>query len=276
MQYSEYHFVSSDESTSEILLALLAEFGFDTFDLNETQVFAYIPSELIETNAIETKIKDLQTQFQFSYTSKVYEDKNWNEEWEKNFQPVIVAENILIRAPFHAPDSKYKYSLVIEPRMSFGTGHHESTYLMLEMMLKIEFDGKTICDAGCGTGILAIFAAQQGAKEVLAIDNNEWAYNNTLDNIALNPTAKNISVSLTELDIMRGKEFDIILANINKPIITESLPLFKNCLSINGTLLLSGILTKDLPDVIHATQANGFRLADSSTKSDWICIALTF
>lgn len=276
MQYTEYHLITTEETVAEILLALLAEFGFDTFEQNAKELYAYISSDLIKSNQIDLNIQDLQTQFQFSYSSKIFEDKNWNEEWEKNFQPVIVAEKIIIRAPFHKSQPKYPYELIIEPRMSFGTGHHESTYLMLEMMLRFEFEGMQVFDAGCGTGILAIFAALLGAKNITAIDNNEWAYNNTIDNIALNAQAKNIKVELSELDILRHSSYDMILANINKPIILENLSLFKSSLSVSGTLLLSGILSTDMPDVMQAAQNEGFAVRDVSKKGDWVCMYVSF
>ncbi|MBC8046539.1 MAG: 50S ribosomal protein L11 methyltransferase [Fimbriimonadaceae bacterium] len=275
MNYSEYHLIAKDEATAEILIALLAEYGFDTFEQNESEIFAYMPAQNI-SDTIEEKIIDLQLQFQFTYTSKIYEDKNWNEEWEKNFQPVVVANKVLIRAPFHDQDKTIPHEIIIEPRMSFGTGHHASTYLMIEHMLEIEFANKTVCDAGCGTGILAIFAALQGAKQVLAFDNNEWAYNNSIDNKGLNKIDEGVIFELAELDIMQQKEFDIILANINKTIIIENLPLFKSSLLINGTLLLSGILISDLPDVIAEAVKHGFQLRNSKTKDDWVCAELGF
>lgn len=276
MQYTEYHLITTEETVAEILLALLAEFGFDTFEQNEKELYAYISSDLIKSNQIDLKIQELQTQFQFSYSSKIYEDKNWNEEWEKNFQPVVVAEKIIIRAPFHKSHPKYPYELIIEPRMSFGTGHHESTYLMLEMMLRFEFEGMQVFDAGCGTGILAIFASLLGAENVTAVDNNEWAYNNTLDNITLNTAVKNIKVVLSELDILQHSSYDFILANINKPIILENLSLIKSSLSVSGTLLLSGILSSDLQEVMQAAQNEGLTIRDVSKKGDWVCLYASF
>ena len=142
-------------------MALLAEKGFDTFEHNENQLSAYIQEQILSSNDIETYLSDLQQKFIFTWQTKKYKDKNWNEEWEKNFQPVMVAGRCLIRAPFHDPDPDADFEIIIEPRMSFGTGHHESTYLMLEEILGLEFKNKTVCDAGCGTGILSILAAKK-------------------------------------------------------------------------------------------------------------------
>ena len=271
MNYLEYTFTSADEQTAEILMALLSEKGFDTFEQNENQLSAYIEEEKNVIPEMVVYLADLQQKFIFTWSQQKFEDKNWNEEWEKNFKPVIVAEKCLIRAPFHPTNDQIEYDILIEPRMSFGTGHHESTYLLVEEMLGLNFENKQICDAGCGTGILAILAIKKKAAHVLAIDNNEWAYQNTLDNIKLNSIYDEITAELGEIDLMDGKQFDIILANINKPIIMENIPLFFRTLSQGGVLIVSGILENDINDVIKEANNYFFNLISTRTKNDWIC-----
>ena len=274
MNYLEYIFSASDETTAEILMALLAEKGFDTFEHNENQLSAYIQEQILSSNDIETYLSDLQQKFIFTWQTKKYKDKNWNEEWEKNFQPVMVAGRCLIRAPFHDPDPDADFEIIIEPRMSFGTGHHESTYLMLEEILGLEFKNKTVCDAGCGTGILSILAAKKGALHVYGIDNNEWAHQNSIDNIAMNAVVNNVTVELGDIDLMSGKQFDIILANINKPIIIQNIPLFFRSLNTGGLLIISGILQNDLQDILKDAENYFFSPVSSKIKHDWICVTL--
>ncbi len=274
MNYLEYTFSAADETTAEILMALLAEKGFDTFEHNENQLSAYIQEQILSSTDIENYLGDLQQKFIFTWQTKKYKDQNWNEEWEKNFQPVLVAERCLIRAPFHEQNPEADFEIIIEPRMSFGTGHHETTYLMLEEILGLDFKNKTVCDAGCGTGILSILAAKKGAGHVLGIDNNEWAYQNANDNIAMNDVVNQIAIELGELELMNGKQFDIILANINKPIIIQNIPLFFRSLHAGGLLIISGILQNDLQDILKDAENYFFTQVSSKTKNDWICVTL--
>ncbi len=271
MEYIQYQFNTSDEQTAEILMALLSERGFDTFEQNDNSLAAYIEQAKHIPKETEQFLAELQQQFVFTFTHQKFEDKNWNTEWEKNFQPVLVAEKCLIRAPFHPANPEILFDLLIEPRMSFGTGHHESTYLLLEEMLNLDFDNKIVCDAGCGTGILSILAIKKHAASVLAIDNNEWAYNNTIDNIELNGILSGITTELGEIALIANKKFDIILANINKPIIIENMALFFTCLNPGGLLITSGILIPDMDDVIEETNHFSFNLISTRTKNDWIC-----
>ncbi|MFN3939394.1 MAG: 50S ribosomal protein L11 methyltransferase [Chitinophagales bacterium] len=274
MAYIEFHLTTADESTAEILVALLSEMGFDTFEQDENNVFAYIhENEFNET--IEPQIIELQSQFVFTYASKHIAQKNWNEEWENNFQPVEVEGRCLIRATFHAPGKNFEEEIVIEPRMAFGTGHHESTYLMVQQMLDMQFDEKFVCDAGCGTGILAILAAKRNAKKVIAIDNNEWAYNNALDNLAINNVTEKVQLELGEPEMLQNRKFDIILANINKSVILENLHLFAKILQPKGQLLVSGILIPDLQDITMEAEKYKLQLWSSHTRNDWVCALYT-
>ncbi len=269
--YLVYHITAADEQTAEILMALLAEKGFDTFEHNENQLSAYITEALYTGAAIDHFLNGLQDQFVFTFKQEQVEQKNWNAEWEKNFTPIKIGQKCLIRAPFHPADPEVQYDILIEPRMSFGTGHHETTWLMANEMLSIDFHNKKVCDAGTGTGILAILAAKCGAQDVFAVDNEEWAYHNANDNIAMNGIFDGIETALGGLELMEGRQFDIILANINKHIILQHIPLFFRCLQPGGLLLISGMFTRDLPDVEQEAGRYFFQVMSSSEKNEWVC-----
>ncbi len=274
MDYLEYDLVTSDEPTAEILMALLAEIGFDTFEQSENELSAYIPEKGSSAAQTEAYLSELQQKFVFTWQSKKYEDKNWNHEWEKNYQPVIIANRCFIRAPFHESQPQFDFEIIIEPRMSFGTGHHESTCLMIQEMLGLNFKNKIVCDAGCGTGILSILASTKGAAKVFAIDNNEWAYHNTIGNIAHNKIYYNIETELGELDLLENKQFDIILANLNRYIILQNISLFFRCMNAGGLLIISGILVNDLPVILKEAKNYFFREISTNTKGDWVCAVL--
>jgi len=270
IQYLAYHFTTADEQTAEILMALLADYGFDTFDQNDNQLSAYIPDKVEIKNEIATYLFDLQQKFVFTWSQTEMEQKNWNEEWEKNFKPVNIANRCLIRAPFHPAEKSVEFDILIEPRMSFGTGHHESTHLMIQEMLDLNFKGKSVCDAGCGTGILAILAAKKGAQSVFAVDIEEWAYRNALDNIALNNVIDEVTVELGDFSLLQDKQFDIILANINKHIVLGNIQQFFRSISPGGFLIISGILQNDINDVEKEAGNYFFQLISTSSKHDWI------
>lgn len=271
MQYLEYHFITSDEQTAEILMALLAEAGFDTFDQNEHELSAYIQESVDDIERIAAYLDELQQRFVFTWSQKQFEKKNWNAEWEKSFQPVCIANRCLIRAPFHPAQPGIEFDILIEPRMSFGTGHHESTNLIMEEMLGFNLQNKEVCDAGCGTGILAILAYKKGAKHVLGIDNEEWAYQNALDNIALNGIYSGVSVELGDFSLMEGRNFDVILANINKHIVLGNIARFFSSIQPGGYLIVSGILENDIQDVEKEAANYFFQLISTRTKNDWLC-----
>lgn len=271
MQYLAYHITASDEQTAEILMALLAEKGFDTFEHNDNELSAYITEELFLEGAIDHFLGDLQQRFVFTYSNERLEQKNWNAEWEKHFQPIRIGDNCLIRAPFHPAEPDVEYDLLIEPRMSFGTGHHETTWLMANEMLRIAIRNKRVCDAGTGTGILAILATKLGASSVFAVDIEEWAYRNAIDNITLNGIFNGIEVEQGGLELMDGRQFDIILANINKHILLQHIPLFFRCLQPGGYLVLSGIFTRDLRDIELEAARYYFQLISTQERNEWVC-----
>lgn len=271
MKYFEYAFRGLSPELTEIMVAMLADAGFDTFDESEDLLYAYLTEDL-HTPDVEQIVKDLQEQFGFSYSSQHIKDKNWNEEWEKNYSPILVRERCLIRAPFHEPLDNVDYDLIIEPRMAFGTGHHASTELMVGSMLDIDFEDKLVCDAGCGTAVLAVLAARMGAASVTGIDNNDWAYSNALDNIVLNHTEETVRIELGELEMLERRQFDVILANINRNILIEYAELLKGCLKPGGSILLSGILNEDEDLVLNTYKNTGMDLISAERLNGWSCL----
>ena len=274
MEYIECAFKGISPSTGEMLVALLSNMAFDTFHEEDGQLMAYI-AEADWNTEVQAEMEAISAQFgcQFSYVHIA--DKNWNEEWEKNFPHIVVDEECLIRAPFHHIDKKYPYTITIEPRMSFGTGHHASTFLMIRRMLQMDFKGKKVCDAGSGTGILAIMAVMLGADHVFALDNNEWAFNNSLDNIAMNGVADKVHIELGEMEMLEVKRFDVLLANINRNVLVQYMPQLELALEQQGELVLSGVLTADMQHILDAAAAQGLQLTQHLQLEEWSCAAFS-
>ena len=259
---------------SDVIIAELDQLGYDSFQETETGVQAYILIDEFDEEAI----KDLQQQYEdvveFNYSISELENKNWNEEWEKNFEQSIISDECIVRASFHVPDKEYKYDIVINPRMSFGTGHHATTSMMLLHELDMEMEGKKVLDAGCGTGVLAIMAAKLKASEVFAYDIDDWSYNNAIDNFSLNNT-ETIYISVGEVDVaLENSPYDVILANINKNVLLEDIRQFANILQENGYLVLSGFYEKDIEDIINETKKYGFSLENQKEKDTWVSLRL--
>ncbi|MEP6844362.1 MAG: 50S ribosomal protein L11 methyltransferase [Panacibacter sp.] len=251
---------------SEMLIALLAEVSFDGFEETENKLNAFTTEEDFsgeELNAI-------LTQMSLSYSKTIIRSKNWNEEWEKNFEPVIVDDFVAVRADFHEIIRNVEHEIIITPKMSFGTGHHATTYLMLQQMRKIDFANKTVFDFGTGTGILAILAEKLGAHSVLAIDNDEWSIDNARENIEKNNCSA-VNVSLKDAPL-GGEYFDIILANINKNVILEYISTLFERLKKEGHLLLSGLLEKDETDILAAVKTLPLKHISTTHRNNWICI----
>lgn len=255
----------------ELLIAELAEVGFESFVENENCLQAYIAADIFD----EGLLIDLQQAYDFSYEQQVIEKTNWNEEWEKNYQPVEVADKVRVRAIFHEPNPKFGYEILITPKMSFGTGHHETTSLMLETQLELLYEGKRVLDAGCGTGILAIMAFLLGAKEVEAFDNDEWAIENTKENIQLNK-ASNIRAFLGTIEnvLYEGNMYGIILANINKNVLLKDIPSYAQVLEAKGDLLLSGFYEADVVEIEAVAKLNSLSVVGKKTKNNWVALHL--
>jgi len=266
--YLEFQFkISPLQPGSEILIAELGYAGFESFVENEDGITAYIQSEEYNEGILED-IQILKSdEFEISFTSKEIEQVNWNSEWEKNFNPIIVANKCSVRAPFHEkPDTEY--DIVIEPKMSFGTGHHATTHMMLQHILNNEWEGKSVLDMGCGTGVLAILAEMKGATTLDAIDIDNWCYLNTLENVERN-NCKNIKVYEGTAGLLSGKNYDCVIANINRNILLEDIPTYSKCLSSGGKLFLSGFYTEDIPVIEEVCNKNGLKLESKLVEDNW-------
>lgn len=257
------------QEISDILIAELNEIGYESYDETDDGINAYILEKIFDLK----KVKQLQVnnipEVNIKYSHKIIKTQNWNEVWEKNFEPIIVEDQCLIRAPFHKDSPKTQYEIIIEPKMSFGTGHHETTYLMLKTMLELDFKKKNVLDMGCGTGVLAILASLKGAEEITAIDIDEWAYNNTLENIEKN-NCSNIRVFQGDAQLLNDQQFDIIIANINRNILMNDIKNYAKVLVDGGALLLSGLYEKDLPMIKEEASANGINFISHFEKHSWV------
>ncbi|MUP44266.1 50S ribosomal protein L11 methyltransferase [Gramella sp. BOM4] len=267
--YLEFQFtIEPVQPASEILIAELGYLGFESFVENDNGITAYIPVEEYEDDLL-SNVHILQSEeFEINYTVSEIERLNWNEEWEKNFTPIQVDEHCSVRAPFH-PKTDVEYDIVIEPKMSFGTGHHATTHMMIQHILKNEWEGKSVLDMGCGTGVLAILAAMKGANPVDAIDIDNWCYLNTLENISRND-CEHVNVEEGGAELLEGRRYDMILANINRNILLRDLPVYEKCLNEQGNIFLSGFYKRDLPVIEKACKDLGLDFVENFERSDWI------
>ena len=260
---------AADVSVQEILIARLEELGYDGFLQEAGYLDAYIPEDLFDAAVVT----ELLSRWQLSYSRQALPDRNWNEEWERNFQPVVVGDFCALRASFHAPVRGVKHELVITPKMSFGTGHHATTHMMIQAMEKLDLKGKTVLDFGTGTGVLAILAEKLGAADVLAIDNDHWSIENAGENMIENHVKR---VRVEKMDtIPASAGFDVILANINKHIILKELPSIKQQLKSGGVILLSGLLNEDFQDIENESLKADLPISERLSEKDWICLKLT-
>jgi len=263
MDYFEICIRQAQKEIREILVSLLAEEGFESFAESETELKAYVPAANYERQKVEQLCRDFQVEF----TEQQIPDQNWNAEWEKNFEPVLVGNKCYIRAPFHAPGPEFSYEIIIEPKMSFGTAHHETTAMMIEAMMELDLRGKRVLDMGCGTGILAILADKMGAAEVMAVDNDSWAFSNAMENILKNNTTV-VTAKMGDVGVA-GEEYDIILANINRNILLQHIPEYSRRIK-SGKLLLSGFYEEDLAKIRETAALHEFIFDRFRTKNRWI------
>jgi ribosomal protein L11 methyltransferase len=264
--------IQAPEESYEILVAELAELGYESFIEQTDYLQAYILSENFKENAIKELFENYREQFEVSYQIKNLQKTNWNEEWEKNYSPVEIAGKVRIRAIFHEPKPEFQYEMLITPKMSFGTGHHETTSLMIENQLTINHQGRSVLDAGCGTGVLAIMAHFLGASAIEAFDIDEWAVENTQENIKLNHCSDIKVFQGTMNQIASQKQFDIILANINRNVLLADMPLYARNLKKEGYLLLSGFYENDTKDILQAVQRENLHFISQKTKNNWVAM----
>ena len=269
--YIGYDFkVKPLQPATEILIAELGYAGFESFVENETGVTAYIQKEEWSALILED-IHVLQSdEFEISYEYNEIEQTNWNQEWEKNFSPIIVDDLVTVRAPFHDKPST-KYDLIIEPKMSFGTGHHETTHMMIQHIIKNDFKNKSVLDMGCGTGVLAILAEKVGATNIDAIDIDNWCYLNSLENVERSH-CKAISVYEGDVKLLDGKTYDIIIANINRNILLADISVYAKCLNANGQLFLSGFYKDDIQIIENECSAHMLKLEEIIQRSEWVSL----
>jgi len=256
---------------NDIIAAHLSQLDFESFSENENGLEGFISENNFNKQEAEDILEKLCLDFHFSWTVEVIAEKNWNEEWEKNYVPVVVAGRCHIRAPFHQKIDGVDYEIEIEPKMSFGTAHHETTQMMIELMLENDFNGLKVLDMGCGTGVLAILAAKMGAKEVLAIDNDEWAFRNSIENVQKNEVT-NIRVLQGDDRLLGNEKFDIIIANINRNILLQQFDAYANSLISGGLIFLSGFYEDDISHLLEKAQSHKFNLLKKIRKNAWVAI----
>ena len=269
--YISYTFkVSPKEPATEILIAELGEVGFESFVENEEGVEAFIQKTDWNAQVLENIYVLKSGEFKISYEMQEIAQTNWNIEWEKNFNPIQVDGLVSIRAPFHE-NPNLKYDIVIEPKMSFGTGHHETTHMMVQHLLDLDVAGKKVLDMGCGTGILAIFAEMKGAKPIDAIDIDNWCYQNSLENVERN-NCKHIAVYEGDASLLKNKKYDVIIANINRNILLNDMQVYASCLDENGVILLSGFYKEDIPVIDAEVSKYGLKLDKQIERNNWVAL----
>lgn len=259
----------------DILTAELSQYGYDTFMETEDGLAAYTTEEVFSEADVEAVLARYNHNGAITYTTQRIEKQNWNEEWEKNFEPLLIGDVCSVRASFHPKPVHVSYDIVINPKMSFGTGHHETTTLMIENQLTINHRGKRVLDMGCGTGILAIMACKLGAGQIVAVDIEDWTVENARENAAINQCA-GIEVRLGDVQqIATDAPYDIVLANINRNVLLDDIPAYAAKLLPGGPLVLSGFYTEDLDLIKDKALENGFTFTSMRTKNNWVSAVFT-
>lgn len=271
MKYTAVTFTSPtmEEWQKDLLIAELANLGFDTFEDQDQGFVAYIPDSNLDIQALETVLLTEAVGYDISYSVQELENKNWNQEWESNFSPIVVDDQCYVRATFHEDKPSYPYQIIIDPKMSFGTGHHQTTSMMLSFILENEFQGKEVLDMGCGTGILAILASKKGANNILAVDFDPICVESVIENKLLNGV-ENIEAKLGSKDAIEGKHFDVILANINRNILLDQFETYSSDLSNTGELYISGFYDgEDLTILTEKAESLGFQFMEKKVLDTW-------
>ncbi len=272
MNYYELLFttITSEDYQQDLLINALGEIGFDTFEEVEFGFKAYIPSADFDEERLLETLLPYREMFTFSYDITLIPQKNWNEVWESNFEPLTIGGQVFVRATFHEPRPEFKYEIVIDPKMAFGTGHHQTTAMMLQLMLENEFTGKKVLDMGCGTGILSIMAAKLGAVAITAIDYDPLCYESTLENAQLNHIG-NIKAVCGSKEAIPPEQFDTILANINRNILIDQVQRYSQVLKPEGEIYLSGFYEKpDLDMIIDEARKYGLKYIIHKADKDWV------
>ena len=276
MKYFEVTFTTQpcNETTNDVVSALAGEIGFESFVEWENGVQAYIQQNLFDKEALKEMVNEFPLpDTHITYTIQEAEDKDWNEEWEKNFfQPIVIGDRCCIHSTFHKDTPKTEYEILINPQMAFGTGHHETTSSIICELLDADLNGKNVLDMGCGTSILAILASMRGAKAVTAIDIDDWCVNNSRDNIALN-NIHNIEVKWGDAALLEGHEpFDVIIANINRNILLADMSRYAACMHSGSELFMSGFYVEDIPAIQEKAESLGMTFLHHREKNNWAAV----
>jgi len=268
-EYIQIEFNNISQGNSDLLIALLNEIGFEGFEEGNNTLKAFIPKADFNESVLDESIRP----FELSFSQTIVEETNWNKVWESNFEPVIIDDFVAIRADFHESVRGVTYEIIITPKMSFGTGHHATTYMMMQQMRELDFKGKSVFDFGTGTGVLAILAEKLGAKKVIAVDNDEWSIANANENIKKNNCT---AIHLQKAESAEiNEEFDIILANINKNVILDNLEFFRRQLSPGALILLSGLLTADEQEILDKCNKIGLKFDVKAERYNWLFVKVS-
>lgn len=277
MNYIEVSFscTPSDEVFSDILSAHIAEAGFESFVTTDDGLVAYIQENIYDKSTLDGLLENFPVNnIHINYSTQKIEGKDWNEEWEKNyFKPLVIDNRCIVQSTFHNEPAIYDYNIVIDPKMAFGTGHHQTTELMIRELLDFDLQGKSLLDMGCGTAILAILASMRGANPIVAIDIDQWAYDNAIENIRLND-AEHIDVKIGDADLLLeiNKNYDIILANINRNILLQDINSYSRHLNAGGFLFMSGFYSEDVQTIEDECIKNNLNFIRSNTKDNWAVV----
>lgn len=255
---------------SDVLCSELGNIGYESFLETESGFEAYIPEKDFDESRLKDQLSLQPDDVEITWQKETIEDRNWNEEWEKNyFEPLVIANECLVRAPFHKNYPHCKYEIIIEPNMAFGTGNHETTSMMLEAILKENVEGKAVLDMGCGTGILGILASMKGAAKIMAIDIDDWPVEGTSENAELNGI-KNLTVQKGDARLLGNETYDYILANIQRNVLIEDLPVYAKVLNKNGKLFMSGFYSGDTSDIKAKAEEEGLTYEGETIKNNWV------
>lgn len=274
MKYIEvrFSFSSKEEYVKDLLSSELGEIGFESFSPEEEGLVAYVQTHLFDESALESLLSDFSYDTNIRYEAKEAEDKDWNEEWEKNyFEPIVIGDECVVHGSFHKDIPVAKYDIVINPKMAFGTGYHATTTLMMRALLRNDLAGKSLLDMGCGTAILAILAKKKGAGRTVGIDIDEWAYENAKENIVINNTP-DIEIRLGGADALKEESFDIIMANINRNILLQDIQHYVKRLHKGSLLFMSGFYETDIPVIEAETVKYGLKKIAYEKQGDWVAV----
>ncbi len=272
MNYYELTFTTqtTEAYQQDLLINALGEVGFDTFEEIESGFKAYVPETDFNEDEVTEALAPYRDMFDFSYDVTLIPQKNWNEVWESNFEPIAIGDTVFVRATFHEPQPEFKYEIVIDPKMAFGTGHHQTTAMVLEHMLENDFDGKKVLDMGCGTGILAIMASKLGAADIVAIDYDPVCYESTIENSQLN-NITNVSALCGSKEAIPNEQYDTILANINRNILIDQMSRYAEALKTGGEIYFSGFYESPDLDIIKDEAGKyGMKYITHKKDKEWV------